>query len=107
MSASVLRTWHGGPCYRGLLQQKPASPHRKIVLRRWAARRHFARRAYDVSVDYYKVLGVSPLAAPEDVKKAYYAAAKQAHPDLHPEDAQQSARFKQVAEAYQVLSGKV
>jgi len=54
--------------------------------------------------DYYAVLGVSHDASAEEIKKAYRRAAIQYHPDRNPGDADAEARFKQCAEAYEVLS---
>ena len=54
--------------------------------------------------DYYAVLGVSRDASADDIKKAYRRAAIQYHPDRNPGDAEAEARFKQCAEAYEVLS---
>ncbi len=54
--------------------------------------------------DYYEVLGVSKGVSEEDLKKAYRKAARQYHPDLHPDDADAEAKFKEVNEAYEVLS---
>ena len=54
--------------------------------------------------DPYKVLGVSPSATDEEVKDAYRKLAKANHPDLHPGDKECEERFKEVNEAYEVLS---
>jgi len=54
--------------------------------------------------DYYALLGVQRNASPEDIKKAYRRCAIQYHPDRNPGDAQAEARFKECAEAYEVLS---
>ena len=56
--------------------------------------------------DYYEVLGVQKNATDEELKKAYRKLAKQNHPDLHPGDKEAEARFKEINEAYEVLSDK-
>lgn len=57
-----------------------------------------------MSKDYYAVLGVSRDAGDDDIKKAFRRKAKQYHPDANPDDASAEARFKEVNEAYEVLS---
>ena len=54
--------------------------------------------------DYYEVLGLSKGASDDEIKKAYRKMAKQYHPDLHPDDKDCEAKFKEVNEAYEVLS---
>lgn len=54
--------------------------------------------------DYYKILGVSKSASSGDVKKAYRRLARKYHPDVNPGDKAAEARFKEINEAYEVLS---
>lgn len=54
--------------------------------------------------DYYEVLGVSKGASDEELKKAFRKEAKKYHPDLHPGDKEAEAKFKEINEAYEVLS---
>src|SRR5829696_4239345 len=54
--------------------------------------------------DYYEILNVSKDAAPEDIKKAYRKVAMQFHPDRNPGDKAAEEKFKEAAEAYEVLS---
>ena len=54
--------------------------------------------------DYYEVLGVDKNADDATIKKAYRKMAKQYHPDLNPGDKSAEAKFKEVNEAYEVLS---
>src|ERR1700689_1251076 len=53
--------------------------------------------------DYYKTLGVSNKATPEEITKAYRKLARQYHPDRNPDDKQAEARFKEISQAHDVL----
>jgi molecular chaperone DnaJ len=48
-------------------------------------------------------LGVPEHASPEEIKRAYWRAVKQVHPDLHPDDATAAARFRSLHEGYEAL----
>ena len=54
--------------------------------------------------DYYEVLGVGKSASAEEIKKAYRKKAIQFHPDKNPDDKEAEEKFKEAAEAYEVLS---
>jgi molecular chaperone DnaJ len=59
-----------------------------------------------VEKDFYKILGVAKDVPEAELKKVYRKLAKANHPDLHPGDAKAEARFKDISEAYDVLSDK-
>jgi len=54
--------------------------------------------------DYYNILGVSRDAGQEEIKKAYRRLARKYHPDVNRGDAEAEAKFKEITEAYEVLS---
>ena len=57
-----------------------------------------------MSKDYYTILGVDRDATPESIKKAYRRRAMKVHPDVAPDDAEAAEKFKELSEAYEVLS---
>ena len=57
-----------------------------------------------IEKDYYKALGVAKDASQSEIKKVYRKLARELHPDKNPGDAKAEARFKEVSEAYDVLS---
>lgn len=58
----------------------------------------------DEKRDYYEVLGVSKGASDDEIKKAFRKEAKKYHPDLHPGDKESEKKFKEINEAYEILS---
>jgi DnaJ-class molecular chaperone len=73
--------------------------------------RAVASRAYEVgrpmpARDYYEILGVARDASADAIKKAYRALARKHHPDVNPGNKAAEARFKEVQQAYDILSDK-
>jgi DnaJ-class molecular chaperone len=56
--------------------------------------------------DYYQVLGVSRTASDKDIRQAYRRLARKHHPDVNPGNKQAEEKFKEISEAYEVLSDK-
>ncbi len=54
--------------------------------------------------DYYKILGIDKKASESEIKKAFRKLARQYHPDLNPDNRAAEAKFKEINEAYEVLS---
>ena len=79
-----------GDTVRGDGRADPARAHE--VVRKMAER------------DYYEVLGVARDATPEAIKKAYRGLARKLHPDVNPGDKTAEAKFKEVQQAYDILS---
>lgn len=55
-------------------------------------------------MDYYNILGVPKEADEEQIKQAYRRKAKKYHPDLNPDNPEAEAKFKDIVEAYEILS---
>ncbi len=57
------------------------------------------------ALNYYQILGISPRAGWQEIRRRYRALAWQYHPDRNPDDAEAAARFRLVAEAYEAIQG--
>src|SRR3989442_4651673 len=62
------------------------------------------RRNFMTKKDYYSVLGVRRDASDKEIKQTYRRLARQYHPDVNPGDASAEQKFKEISEAYAVLS---
>ena len=60
--------------------------------------------ALDDFKDYFKILGVSRNATDKEIKSAFRKLARKFHPDLHPHDERAESEFKEINEAYEILS---
>jgi len=60
--------------------------------------------ALDGFKDYFKILGISRNATDKEIKNAFRDLARQFHPDLHPNDMKAESEFKEINEAYEILS---
>ena len=56
--------------------------------------------------DFYKILGVQRQASSKEIKKAYFALAKQYHPDANPGNKEAAKKFQEISQAYEVLGNK-
>jgi curved DNA-binding protein len=65
---------------------------------------HLFRELNVVQKDYYQILGLDRNALEDEIKKAYRKLALQYHPDHHPDDSESEDKFKEIGEAYAVLS---
>lgn len=76
----------------------------QLIGRSWFSLSHPPRRTFSTKADFYQTLGVPKNADKATIKKAYFKLAKKYHPDTNKDDATASDKFKEVTEAYEVLS---
>lgn len=106
--AGVLRS-------RRVTQERPLAPHEKLMMPHVATCKPPTKRTTTppprppratlaAAESFYAVLGVDRGAPQGDIKKAYRRLARQLHPDVSPGDDAAAERFKQVTQAYDVLS---
>ena len=60
--------------------------------------------SFDGFKDYFKILGISRNATDEEIKRAFRQLARQFHPDLHPNNEKAESEFKEINEAYEILT---
>lgn len=94
----------------GQVSEKSAPPKRaictfaydshQVILHAWVLHNAFFARLKN----YYNILEVPPSAAPQDIKKAYRRLALQYHPDKNPDNPAAESYFKEIQEAYYILS---
>lgn len=57
-----------------------------------------------MATDYYKVLEISKSASKDEIKRAFRKLARKYHPDVNPDEAKSGEKFKEINEAYSILS---
>jgi len=93
------------------LMLRAAQTHKLVASRAWSGPRNLPKRPFHASIrqlapgeDYYTRLGVQRSASADDIKKAYRKLAMKYHPDRNKGDKVAEEKFKQISEAYNVLS---
>jgi curved DNA-binding protein len=95
-------------CCRGKKRQN--SWHRERIALSTEKRRRQFRRPPELSMamkDYYQILNITSSCTPEEIRKNYRKLAMQYHPDRNPDDPTTEQKFKEIAEAYGVLTDPV